>query len=302
MADVFISYHRSEGTSVLVRRIARELESMGISCWYDTKDPNPGYFVQTIEQEILRCKVFLLIWDEGANNSEWCLTETYTAFEGENHAVRIPFQIGQFKKHPEMSFYMRRCQIFSHESPENADIQKLIVKIAALFGKNPVKIIKSGVCGHNATYTLDENGTLNISALESVASIEDSAFYNWSNLTSVILSDSVISIGAFAFELCTNLSGVVIPDSVVSIGYRAFDNCKSLSSVIIPDSVTVIGYKAFGDCKSLINVTIPNRPTEIEIGDEAFSGCVNLKSVSIPGNTKMWQNSFPKTTKIIRRK
>ena len=293
MADVFISYKRSEGTSALVRRIADELESMGISCWYDTKDPDPGYFTQTIEREILRCKVFLLIWDEGANNSEWCLTETYTAFDGENHAVRIPFQIGQFTKHPEMSFYMRRCQIFSHDSPENADIQKLIVKIAALFGKKTaktekvsqkipqsstasenqsVKIIQSGFCGkygNNLTYTLDENGILTISGNGDMDNYghAPAGSSHWGGkdlmISTVLIQKGVTSIGSCSFGAA---------DSLYS------SCCKSLVSVKIPNSVTFIGNYAFGGCDSLANVEIPDSVTNIGYG------------------------AFPNTTKVIRRK
>ena len=103
MADVFISYHRTEGTSALARRIADELESKGISCWYDTKDLSPIWFVHAIQTEIQRCKVFLLIWDMGANNSEWCLAETYAAFESENRPVRISLKVGHgtFKENEE---------------------------------------------------------------------------------------------------------------------------------------------------------------------------------------------------------
>ena len=133
MADVFISYHRSEGTSALVRRIADELNSNGISCWYDMKDATPGSFLHSIQREISHCKVFLLIWDEGTNNSEWCINETYAAFDGKNHPVRIPFQIGDFKKDTEMDFYMRRSQVFyGGDSLETADTRNLISKIVAV--------------------------------------------------------------------------------------------------------------------------------------------------------------------------
>ena len=327
MSDVFISYHRSEGTSALVRRIADELESMGVSCWYDTKDPDPGYFTQTIEREILRCKVFLLIWDEGANNSEWCLTETYTAFEGENHAVRIPFQIGQFTKHPEMAFYMQRCQIFSHESPENADITKLIVKISAYIEKTSVKtnepplrvaqsspetqkplvkIIKSGPCGDNVTYTLDASGLLTISGSgkmrdydysntpwwnqrelilhaqiqSGVTSIGEYAFYGCGKLNSIRIYNSVMEIGACAFCHCHNLKAPKFPNKLTVIGEGAFFSCSSLALVRIPDSVKKIEWATFQRCTNLISIRLSKQITEIEMG--TFQQCVRLTSIKIP--------------------
>ena len=131
MADVFISYHRTEGTSALARRIADELESKGISCWYDAKDLTPVWFVHAIQTEIQRCKVFLLILDENSNKSEWCLAETYAAFESANHPVLIPFKIGAFQENDEMRFYMRTLpSSYGGDSPENADIQALTAKIA----------------------------------------------------------------------------------------------------------------------------------------------------------------------------
>lgn len=327
MADVFISYHRSEGTSALVRRIAAELENMGISCWYDTKDPNPGYFVQTIEQEILCCKVFLLIWDNSANNSEWCLTETYTAFEGANRPIRIPFQIGTFIKDNDMKFYMKRCQIFfGGNSPEKANIEKLVIKIAALFDKKPTKIIKSGSCGDNVTYTLDENGVLTISGKgkindmretddtpwqneneliqtvriqKGVTEIGRATFYGCSSLTSVTIPDSVTKIRDGAFYNCSNLVSVTIPNSVTSVGDWTFAYCSSLASVTIPDSVTQIGSWSFYKCSSLRSVTISDSVTSI--GAWAFTDCDSLTGVSVSATVEIDDDAFPETTKVIRR-
>ncbi|MBR4546136.1 MAG: leucine-rich repeat protein [Oscillibacter sp.] len=304
MADVFISYHRSEGTSALVRRIAAELESMGISCWYDTKDPNPGYFVQTIEQEILCCKVFLLIWDKDANNSEWCLTETYTAFEGANRPVRIPFQIGNFTKDNDMKFYMKRCQTFhGGNPPEKSNIEKLIVKIAALFGKAPAKIIKSGSCGDNVTYQLDEHGLLTISGKGNMNDMSKAKYTPWWNehelVYTVQIKQGVTSIGDAAFAGCSSLTSVTIPDSVTSIGGEAFCDCSNLIDIIIPDSVISIGDAAFSSCRRLTNITIPD--SIVDFGLWVFYDCSSLNSVSIPAKMKIDPVALPHTTQIIRR-
>lgn len=63
--------------------------------------------------------------------------------------------------------------------------------------------------------------------------------------------DSVTSIDVSAFEYCTNLTSVTIPDKVTSIGNYAFYGCTSLASVIIPESVTSIGNDAFKNCTNL---------------------------------------------------
>ena len=82
-----------------------------------------------------------------------------------------------------------------------------------------------------------------------------------------------------AFYNCSGLTNVIIGTSVTSIRARAFYNCSGLTSVTIPDSVTIIFIGAFGGCSGLTSVTIPDRVTDIDIG--VFSGCSGLKTVKI---------------------
>jgi len=56
-------------------------------------------------------------------------------------------------------------------------------------------------------------------------SIPSYAFFNCTNLTSVVLPDSITSIGSHAFDSCTNLAGIDIPASVTSIGWNSFSGC-----------------------------------------------------------------------------
>ena len=90
----------------------------------------------------------------------------------------------------------------------------------------------------------------------SVTSIEESAFYECTNLTSVIIANSITSIGDYAFVGCSGLTSVTIPNSVTSIGDWAFSRCTNLTSVIIPNSVTSIGNGAFYGCSSLTSVSL----------------------------------------------
>tara|TARA_B110000014_G_scaffold132099_1_gene91212 strand:+ start:148 stop:720 length:573 start_codon:yes stop_codon:yes gene_type:complete len=66
---------------------------------------------------------------------------------------------------------------------------------------------------------------------DSVTSIENMAFRNCSNLTSVIIGNKVTSIGRWAFKDCLNLTNITIPDSVTQIGSRAFSGCINLKSI-----------------------------------------------------------------------
>lgn len=70
-----------------------------------------------------------------------------------------------------------------------------------------------------------------------VVSIGPGAFYNCSDITSVVIGHGITSIGNSAFSRCAALDSVVIPASVASIGAQAFGECSSLSSVRILASV-----------------------------------------------------------------
>ena len=125
-----------------------------------------------------------------------------------------------------------------------------------------------------------------------VKNIDNSAFYDCTRITSVVIPDSVVSIGHRVFEKCSNLTDVVIPDSVMYIGEAAFNGCKNLTSVVIPDSVTSeIGDDMFNGCESLASVIIGDGVTSI--GSSAFYECKNLTSLVIgDGVTTIDNNAF----------
>lgn len=152
-----------------------------------------------------------------------------------------------------------------------------------------------------------------------VTSIERSAFYNCTDLSSVTIPSSVMSIEGYVFYGCSNLTTVKIPNSVTSIGEQAFYGCSSLTSITIPSSVKSIGFWAFKICRGLSavyisdiaawcntsfggsesnplyyashlyigeaeikNLVIPNGVTKIE--NYAFIYCKSLISVTIPNS------------------
>ena len=153
---------------------------------------------------------------------------------------------------------------------------------------------------------------------DSVTSIGDYAFYNYTSLTSITIPKSVTEIGSCAFEDCNSITevhytgdiadwcgidflsnfsnpllygeklyinnelvtSITIPDSVTEIGNFAFIGCTSLTSITIPDSVTEIGGYAFNGCTSLTSIIIPDSVTKIY--DATFENCGSLESVALP--------------------
>ena len=128
--------------------------------------------------------------------------------------------------------------------------------------------------------------------------------YGWSQydggkLTSIsipseISGQKIISVGDSAFYNCSRLTNVIIPDSVTSIGDSAFYYCRGLTNIKIPDNVSNIGSHAFYECDRLISITIGNGVESI--GDNAFSRCNSLTSVHIVDLSAWCKISFGNAT------
>ena len=125
------------------------------------------------------------------------------------------------------------------------------------------------------------NGITEFTVPDTVTKISFRAFYECSNLESVVLNDKITEISS-TFYGCSSLKSVTLPEGLKKIDAFAFYKCTGLININIPDEVTLIGMHAFDGCKGLREISIPDSVTEM--GHHAFSYCTDLKSVKLSKN------------------
>ncbi len=157
-----------------------------------------------------------------------------------------------------------------------------------------------------------------------VIGINEDAFYECTELTSVVIPASVTSIDPSSFSLCSGLESIeveegnnvydsrdncnaiitsatntillgckntVIPNSVTSIGNYSFFGSTGLVSMDIPGNVIRIGIAAFSECSNMTSLTL-NEGVKY-IGESAFGSCSSLTTISIPSSvTVISQEAF----------
>ena len=136
-----------------------------------------------------------------------------------------------------------------------------------------------------------------------VTAIGDRAFYNCTNLESIVIPEGVTAIGESTFYNCINLENIIIPETVKKIDIYAFHNCEKIKDIKLPDNLEIIQTGAFYNCSSLKSIKIPKAVNAvypevfldcnsleevyflgniIEINNSAFEGCEKLKTIKLP--------------------
>jgi hypothetical protein len=115
-----------------------------------------------------------------------------------------------------------------------------------------------------------------------VTRIDFSAFYECSDITSVVFPNTLTFIGQRSFLSCNGITGeVVIPNSVTIIGTNAFSFCHGITSVVFGHALREIRDLAFHQCYALEHISsLPDSLTKL--GDDAFNRCPIRDSIIIP--------------------
>ena len=189
--------------------------------------------------------------------------------------------------------------------------------------KNPDAV---GAINIPATIT-DESGMFNFN----VTAIEEMAFFNCAEITTLSIPATVRSIGAAITSCCTILNEITvdeaspyfdsrdncnaiintetgellagcnkttIPEGVTAIGREAMRGMFDLEGIKLPSTLTYIGNRAFYYCKKLTgHLNIPEGVTEV--ATYAFYSCKGLTAISLPSTiTTMGSCAFRECTNV----
>jgi hypothetical protein len=106
--------------------------------------------------------------------------------------------------------------------------------------------------------------------------VQDYAFLNCQNLTSVELRGNLTYLGKEAFSGCTKLESVVFGGTCEEIAEYAFQNCTALESITLPDCEIVIDDCAFVE-SGLEEVTLSKNTYFEKLGAVVFSGVSGMQ-------------------------
>ena len=120
-------------------------------------------------------------------------------------------------------------------------LRACVVLLCIVLFRMPVGTIyaESVLCGDDATYVLEEDGTLIVSGtgdMDDFVSPNNVPWHEMRDLIkSVVIDDGVTSIGAYAFYNCTELETVSLPESLKVIGRDSFSGCEAIQGVYLTD-------------------------------------------------------------------
>ena len=130
-----------------------------------------------------------------------------------------------------------------------------------------------------------------------VKQIKEKAFYNYTNLSSVVVPNSVVEIGKSAFEGCNNLRALTIPfvgcnkESLDGQFYEIFGKEEYIPNTL--EEITFNGDVAIPDEAFTGNQyikTINIKSSIPLIGKTAFTDCPNLESINVEEGNQAYKS------------
>ena len=164
----------------------------------------------------------------------------------------------------------------------------VVAVLLSLLSSVNVQASKTGKCGDNITWTLDDKGNLELTGKGKMYDYSLMGAPWGTSIVSVTISEGIENLGKYALSFCGKLTNVVIPNSVKEILDGAFRGCDGLETVTIGESVASIGPSAFSGCRELLSVTIPSAVKVIET--KAFFNCGKLTSFSVDKENKTYDS------------
>ena len=139
-----------------------------------------------------------------------------------------------------------------------------------VFNKNIVLIGEGAFksCKSLTSIEFEEGGTAELT-------IQDSAFYQCTALTTIVLPERLVYIGNNAFEQCNGATSISLPNSVEYIGDYAFASCAKLTEIVLPANLKEL-FETQKVASSSSDYYADNRARS-----HAFYNCTKLANISI---------------------
>ena len=152
-----------------------------------------------------------------------------------------------------------------------------------LFNKDKTEIIKYPEGKDGASYKIPEG----------VTRIENSAFNQCNNLTSLTISNGVINIADYAFYSCESFEKILCLGDAPKLGSKSFDGCSSNLKIYAKNGLTgydANGWEKYSDKivrydeslkKNSVTFTSRKQTEKIELSNAVFKSIASIKSYEI---------------------